>query len=748
MTDINQFPIPTTPFDAQSLGLARVGANEDVTGIWAGGAALTRAALKARSVAGLRDGDPVELAKNDRGGSFYWDSTVTPAERAEDPFEGMLIKPDSVDAGDPGAYRRNTAPYSDSYVSGTWFGLSEGREDNDVALQAASDWLYWNGGGVIGVPVGTFTVSDETYIWQRVTLRGFGAGFISQFVTDAAKPKGSVIFLKSAAGLSAGDAVIRFRLKGEWDAVGGFFRDAPIKGQSVGDRNSDYRHHGKIESITVWGNRSQNLNPTIKDLNANGHNISIDGARYVSVLGVRSMFAPQRGLNCSSFDYGGGTIPSNNINVSEKCAFLSNADGGANLAGGDSIFIGNSVGFNGSTGLSISAWGQVVGNLVWDNVGHGISISPTFDVPTIVGNKIYDNQLSGVFMTSTGILVTYPAGDPRDPFTAYAGVTLVGNTIVRNRRSAVVNPPIADRCGVYIGSPRVNNIVIVGNRIGNDDAVNPNTQDYGVYFNSADTRCQAFEGNDIAGNRINNLVLASPDNIRFHSTNTGSNRPEHPGFKATGSIDAGGNDILNVRALSASVWGPATFDTGVLALGVSGFVSANITGGGTVTDVTATTPNLPIVVIRNANADPLIFANSSTKLRLINQRNVTLNQHDCIVLQFVSGTVWQQIGGKFALSLGNRQIATNQNTSIAVQVTPTTLFAPNIDGAVWHVYLAHNAGNTVAECVVRGSSTAPGILRQSTEGARTVTFSISGTNLQAALDSSSITASYYAYRVV
>lgn len=468
---------------------------------------------------------------------------------------------------------------------------------NRARFQAAIDYLYALGGGIITAS-GVFRLSGGALVMKPgVWIEGPAPGFHTQFVNNGFTPFGLV--LKLAAG--ANHNVIEF-----FDQI----------------NSVDHRCHSGLIRVFVDGHRSTSQDPTVRDVNTSGDCVRIKGARYIKIIDCVLARAPERGLNCVSHDYGAGAISANNIEV-RGSAILSNFTAGAALTAGDSIFTGNQVGYNGGVGLDVTSWGIVSHNLIWNNKGAGVRDDSTGEPAKITDNKIYDNELSGVIVASTVV---------------HADVT--DNMILRN--NVANNVSVIDQCGIYMAALGSGHN-LSGNIIG-DTGGSPK-QKYGIYFADATTVAD-LDGNVFFSHVTQDIRTAADANILWHGY-TGSTRGTHPGFKAVGSIDLNGNDLLNVDGLAGSAWLSVTsLSSGTLACAGSAFIGANVSGGGTVTDLTSTLGGIPVVIIRNLNASALVFQNSSTKLRNIGAADKSVAQHESITYAFVSGVIWQQIGGK------------------------------------------------------------------------------------------------------
>ena len=385
---------------------------------------------------------------------------------------------------------------ADAAVNVKDFGaVGDGSTDDTTAIQAAIDSLG-NDGGTVFLPESVYVISATLNLEKKTQLVGEGGYFLNQFTDNTYTVGGTTIKLKTGSNTDM--------LKVQLDVA------------STGD---DYRSHCAIRNIHFFGNRSDAQSPATRDNNTSGNGIVISGVRYVTLENVIVTKCAEDGVVVQSHDYGSGAISSNNLDI-RGCAFHSNYGRGILAAGGDSIMLGCTIGYNGNTGISVSGFGLINNCLVWDNFGAGVFVASTTETPVLVGNKIYDNELSGINIGSTD---------------GHAVIT--GNMILRNGGGTTSGAE--NKSGIYIASTRTSGIIISGNEIGNNTGT---SQEYGVYFNSSATRVEGFAGNNIYGNTTANITLATTDNIRLHE-NIGTSTPKHPGFVAEGDIDLNGNNL-------------------------------------------------------------------------------------------------------------------------------------------------------------------------------------------------------------
>jgi len=390
---------------------------------------------------------------------------------------------------------------ADAAVNVKDFGaVGDGTTDDTTAIQAAIDSLG-NDGGTVFLPESVYVISATLNLEKKTQLVGEGGYFLNQFTNNTYTVGGTTIKLKTGSNTDM--------LKVQLDVA------------STGD---DYRSHCAIRNIHFFGNRSDAQSPATRDNNTSGNGIVISGVRYVTLENVIVTKCAEDGVVIQSHDYGSGTISTNNLDI-RGCAFHSNYGRGILAAGGDSIMLGCTIGYNGSTGISVSGFGHISSCLVWDNFEDGIFVASSTGYPMLVGNKIYDNRKNGINIGS-------PSGK----------CTIVGNTIHRNNAGTNTNPN--ESSGIFVASGATTGIVISGNEIG-DDAGSPE-QRYGIYFNDATTIVEGFSGNSIHGNTVADVQFATgtQNSVRLHE-NIGTKTPKHPGFVAEGDIDLDTHDLLN-----------------------------------------------------------------------------------------------------------------------------------------------------------------------------------------------------------
>jgi len=398
--------------------------------------------------------------------------------------------------------------------------VGDGVADDTAAIQAAIDFAATDKKNVF-IPASNneYIVSSTLTIPQGVFVIGEGGWFKNQFTDNKFEVGGSALKLADGANT---DMIL--------------FRYSP----GVGETISDYRVHSGLKDIILFGNKSPLQAPSAATTNTSGNGIVISGARYVRLENVVVVKFAENGLSIKSYDYGSGAISSNNADI-RACAFLSNKGIGAFLAGGDSIFTNNQVGYNGSTGISCVGFGVVSDNLVWNNQAAGVYLGTTTLPVNFTNNRVYDNKNSGIYI---------------------AGPAMVANNVVeRNNDGANLIP--SEQSGIFVSASDTYGITITGNSIGNDVGTD---QEYGVYFNSSAARCKAFVGNNFYNNNTANVVLAHLDNIK----NSGDPLEYQRDFGADGLVIYTTPNGLFNGGIDGAIWK-------VVAVHVGGHVGAEAT---------------------------------------------------------------------------------------------------------------------------------------------------------------------------
>lgn len=249
-------------------------------------------------------------------------------------------------------------------------------------IQNAIDAVYMLGGGIINFsPVSYYCDGTPIYVWQHVVLQGAFAGFRNQFLNNEAAPTGTAFVKQSGVG---GD-ILRVKLNVTWNGT-------RLIQTGKGTPLVDYRHHGGCKDIIFWGSRSNSFLPNAADINSTGRGAVVQGARYVIMENVFSMFCAEDGTVAESFDYGAGAVSCNNLFFAGSA--LSNGGNGFDIAGGDCSFGAMNAGYNGLTGITASLGSSVLAAAIsWNNFGGGFYFGGKSTLLSAL--RAYDNSAWG-----------------------------------------------------------------------------------------------------------------------------------------------------------------------------------------------------------------------------------------------------------------------------------------------------------------------------------------------------------------
>lgn len=263
--------------------------------------------------------------------------------------------------------------------------VGDGVTDDTIAIQNAIDAVYSAGGGDVLFPTGVYIVSATIEVPQRVYLVGSGWGYVNPYISGDVAPNGTVLFLKTGSNVD----VVRIRCR--LTNTSGVLTDT-----GLGTLNQNARHGGGISNLLVWGNRSTDQLPTVKDLNTVGKGIAVQGCRTVNVLNCCTMFCAESGFHVTSFNYGTGALTTNNMFV-QNLTSRQNALKGFEYYGGDCNFSQLNCGYNGTDGVLIGGSCSLVGGTYWNNMRSGIVVYGIVAAGSaqITGTYCYDNDSAG-----------------------------------------------------------------------------------------------------------------------------------------------------------------------------------------------------------------------------------------------------------------------------------------------------------------------------------------------------------------
>jgi len=99
-----------------------------------------------------------------------------------------------------------------------------------------------------------------------------------------------------------------------------------------------------------------------------------------------------------------------------------------------------------------------------------------------------------------------------------------------------------------------------------------------------------------------------------------------------------------IDGISGVSWDARSITTGTLAAVDSSLVVLTPLANDTVTDITTTLGNIPLIVVRNASTTySVTFTHNTAKLRLAGQVDHVLKPYESMVFTLVSGIIWQQL---------------------------------------------------------------------------------------------------------
>jgi len=495
----------------------------------------------------------------------------------------------------------------------------DGVTDDTAAFQAAIDYVYLLGGGVVHLPIGKHAIS-QIEIPQRVILQGEAAGFSNQYTNNVAAPRGSTLF--AIAGTNADIVTITMRLETDGTET------------TLGYSNPDVRHFGGLRDLTVWGNRSVKAAPTgtNNELNNLGDAIKIAGARYVQLHNVVAAFAADEGVSMGSFDYGtaSGSVPSNNMLWSNVTA-ISNLGNGFELFGGDHSFSQLQAGYNGGSGIITGVGNSCfTGCYAWNNQINGVYFLGAGEgSTTFAGCRSYDNESNGFLIGESG------------------QVMLSGCQAKTNGRAGGAGAfSDLNRSNFHISS------LAQGVLLSGCQSVSVSGQDYdeyGFYINNT-TYQVTLDGCRAASSATSDYNVIDYSKLRS-SNDIGTAQPLHSGFVAEGGIDmdgfgidVSGGKLTNAKALSYNAWATvSTVTTNTLACGSDSMIALNMAAPETVNDITSTVGGIAVHIFRNAGSNAVTFTHNSSKLRNNSGANIVLATGQSVSYAYVSGAVWQQI---------------------------------------------------------------------------------------------------------
>jgi hypothetical protein len=351
----------------------------------------------------------------------------------------------------------------------------------------------------------------------------------------------------------------------------------------------------------------------------------VQGSRYVQLEDVAAMYCAGHGIETVSYDYGLGALTTNN-SLWRSVSSLSNAGNGYALSGGDSEFAQMHAGFNALNGFSLSLNNCMVnGCFAWNNWLDGFNYTgSSVGTSTLVGCRSYDNSANGFKLGTCGqVLLSGCQGHNNGRDTNGAAVPAdterANFHVAATAQGAMLNDCYAVSSGLY--------------------------SHYGFFINNT-TYEVMLDGARAAAHLTSDFYVNDESKLTVHYTSGSGVEPIHPGFKAGAAIHKNNSAVTNIAMSSFNSWQSiSTITANVLPVTTHSTIALNCTGAQTVNDITYSGNGLPLLVVRNSSADSVTFTHNTAKLRCANATDVVLAQYESVMFIYVSGTVWQQVGG-------------------------------------------------------------------------------------------------------
>lgn len=520
-----------------------------------------------------------------------------------DPGQGFYVIAD----GDPldgssGAWVR-----LDRHIHESMFGvLRDGSTEDHAAMQHAIYYAWAINGSIVHCGEGTLVLGDSLYIPQGVWLSGEGAGYVNLYSSTDFAVSGTAFEAKT--GLNKDLIIARYFSRID---------------EAVPSAPDDARHQGGLKGLVVHGKKDTNFAPSSNSLNSTGSGVKIEGVSNFGLDEVLAVRCAESGIEIASYDYGGGTISSNNMQWGDTQS-LGNKDKGYLLSGGDQQFGPMTAGYNGDQGILTSAETSSFSDVFcWDNVLEGFY--NTADDCTVSIITSYDNGYNGVYNSGERFL-------------------LDSYRIARNGQEGTATA--AQKAGILLATGSLD-FTIGDGQIFDDAKFGPAAQNYPIYSSSGANT--GIIGNYRASGHVtSNFPFGlTYSNVQLHS-NLSTNQALHPGFVAQGEIDLNGNNLDNVGWLGLGADGAATYASSVLTLGAarSNYSTA---ADNTVTDFAAagSAPQYAVVLLRNGtSANSLTFTHNNSKIRCPDGVNYVLGPYEAVWLESLNtgNTIWQVVG--------------------------------------------------------------------------------------------------------
>ena len=362
-------------------------------------------------------------------------------------------------------------------------------------LQAAVDYVAGLGGGTVYIGPGVYEMKDSLHLRSNVTIIGAGEdtilrkadGYMSRLVTDGDYGE-EQITVDDPTGFEVGMGVtVRDDRSGGFHTTVGtilaqidentFTINTPLQADCMVGNNAIakntfpivsayYAENIRIEGLTIDGNREGNEH--------------LNGCRGGGIFFYR--VTDSHIVDCTVHDYNGDGISfqqSSDITVENSVSHNNATLGFHPGSGSQRPTMRNNLAYeNGADGLFL-CWrvrhGVFEGNELRDNGRYGISI----------GHKDSDNLLRNNIVIGNANHGIYFRNEPE--YTGGHRNRLEGNQIFNNEGS-----------GIYIDG-ETNDVVIIGNQIGNRSEHGEPTQRFGIVIGEKAKRVK-LEENQIEGN--------------------------------------------------------------------------------------------------------------------------------------------------------------------------------------------------------------------------------------------------------
>jgi hypothetical protein len=490
-----------------------------------------------------------------------------------------------------------------------WFGALQNAEslldsatDDLAACNLAALRMQQEGGGTI-LMSGLAGLSGTLVIPQRVVFKGTSKFFANQFTSNNVRPAGCGFY--ALVGMNVDLIDIKLDIYNDAGTLRETLNDKPL---------GDYRHFGGVRDLIIYGNRSNTANPpTVIDKNITGDGIVLSGVRYPVIENIVTMFCAEKGFRCVSFDYGLGSNACNNLFTSSMVS-LSNATGGIDLSGGDSIMRGLYAGYNGGSGIVSSAGRGVYEFASWNNKADGIFITGAAD-SEYKGNA-YDNDAGGWRISAT------------------TDCKVQGRSSANGRNVAVA---ASDRCGVISSASNIDLAIDIQD---SGTYLGVTYQQYGFRILQSGNKVNICNSSS-TGNDLSDWLITNPLMLDLHG-----NLPrggDHAGFTLTDKILCNGNQIAQIGGISGNTWAGASVVAGSVSVARNSFIAINEASPTNITDIISGLEGLPIVTFRISGGSAITFVYNSAKLRLNGLTSRVLNTGESIRFMLISGTVWQEV---------------------------------------------------------------------------------------------------------